>query len=87
MTGGCYPYWFMSKNQFKKTPTGERYIYPPTSYMHMMPQHIYVFNSPRMKAEFYVNTPHLDLPGYYAVFESTRYDRDNALKCTAEDSY
>ena len=71
------------------------YVTHPLTYLNEVPsamwvekpQSIFVFETEDHKARFYVNTPQIDPPSYYAVFESTVYHRDNFLHCTSEDTH
>ena len=85
-SGGIYPYWFLHYNHFQKLNNGVYTTLSPGFFSTPL-QTIFVFNNYDEKAMLYVNTPQLDRPGLYAVFESTRYSRDEAFYMTAEDTF
>ena len=84
--GGCYPYWFLAPKQFDSLNNGAYLPIPDQFYANNM-QLIYIFQNYQGFAQIYVNTPQLDPPGIYAVFESNKFGRDQALFCTHEDTF
>ena len=84
--GGAYPYWFLSPTTFEML-NGGNYMTVPPSYLAQNPQVLYVFQNYAGFAQIYVNTPQLDPPGIYAVFESNKWGRDNAFCCSGEDTF
>ena len=84
--GGAYPHWFLCDNTWEPLHGGA-YIRAPPSMQHYRLQLFYIYQTYQDFAQIYCHTPELDPPGVYAVFESTRYARDQAFYCTGKDTY
>ena len=86
VTGGAYPYWFLSQNEFREINDGA-YSTVPAAFVAQQPQSIYVVKDYAGCPEFWVHTPQFDPPGLYAVFMSRSCGLEQAFDCTGEDTF
>ena len=80
--GGRWPNWFLAENEFE--PLSKDYDRLPVVFYTEGVQKLFVYENYQGKGELFVHTPGLDKPGYYAMYESRTYGRDEALYSVGE---
>ena len=81
--GGQWPNWWLAENEFEKVTKG--YDRLPRAFYTEGVQKLFVYENYQGKGELFVHTPGLDKSGYYALYESQTYGRDEALYSVGED--